>query len=315
MSRVHRKTVVCLLHIPKAAGSSVWHTLAALPENCQRQGIGVADTYYEARRILKSEDPLRVKREAVVQFNRIIDEYLKSDLDVLFLHHHTPGLPTIRRELDYDFICVVRKPQERLESAVRHWLGGIMDKQLVLDPVVDLTAAISGLVSRGGMFKWSVLVKSCVWRVVARRWIGMPFSFFGSFVSYGADSYMRESFGPRWRRRRNCGMPSNARMFCFNTDDLMDAGLFAEWFGGRYGFGQFNIRYFEGTATERGRYYVVQEQLMNGIPGFRSLFRWRIRVEGGAVSYLLSAYRPKSCDSSGACAEILNAERRHFEAR
>ena len=85
MSGSYRKKVVCLLHIPKTAGSSVWHTVVTLPYNGRRQEIGFADTYYEARRILNTEDPLRVKREAVIQFNRIMDEFSKSALNILFV--------------------------------------------------------------------------------------------------------------------------------------------------------------------------------------------------------------------------------------
>ena len=292
MSGPYRKTVVCLLHIPKTAGSSVWHTVVTLPYNGRRQEIGFADTYYEARRILNTEDPLRVKREAVVQFNRIMDEFSKSALNILFVHHHTPGLPAIRSEFDYDFICVVRNPKERLESALRHWLGGIMDKKLILDSVVDLTDAVGDLVRRGGIVKRSIFVRSCVRRVLTGAWIGMPFEFFGSFVSYGVDSYMNESFGPKWQNRTNCGMPRNARSFIFDTNDLHDCGIFVEWFADRYGVNRFSIPRFNGTVTERGRFYVAQQQLTTSMPGFRGLFKWKIRMERGAVKHLLGQYRP-----------------------
>lgn len=292
MSRSHRRKVVCFLHIPKAAGSSVWHTIVTLPDNGRRQEMGFVDTYHEARRILNTEDPLRVTREAVVQFNRIMDDFSKSALNILFLHHHTPGLPVIRSEFDYEFICVVRNPKERLESALRHWLGGIRDKELVLGSVADCTDVVGELVRKGSVAKMSIFVKACVRRVLTGAWMGMPFEFFGSFVSYGVDRYMHELFGPIWYNRNNCGMPRNARLFIFDTKDLQDCGIFAEWFADRYGVNRFSIARFNGTATERGRFYVAQQQLTTGMPGFRALFKWRIRTEASAVRHLLGLYRP-----------------------
>lgn len=288
-----RKRVVCFVHIPKSAGSSVWGTIANLPRLTNDTRIAVADAYADACHKLGNEDPRQTPRASAQALKDILQQFRASTHEVLFVHYHTPGLPAFDLDFEVDIVIVVREPAERWRSGLRHWLGGSTVSRSLVADYPDQTSAIDALAS-APMVVRLIPFGRYIASFILRTNPGLPFSFFTSIFAWSTDIYLRRSFGPAWDRLDNCGLPSNTRVLAFHTNDLAEGGAFVRYFSQEYGLPPFAIQNYEGTVTLRGRFLEIQEKLLQHIPGFALLLERRVRVEEIAVRRLLTIVTNRS---------------------
>lgn len=284
-----RKKVVCFVHIPKSAGSSVWHTLANLPKTQNMSDIGFADSYFEACRKIESEEPMLATREAIVEFRRILRDFSKTSLRLLFVHHHTPVLPSPDQQFEFDYIFIVRRPEDRLNSALRHWLGGSGEVKTFIASYPDITDRVIRLIDRGHLYKFMIACQYLFSRTGSVISTPFPFSFFDGALAQGVDRFIRMSFGSDAYRKPNFGLPPDVRIFAFNIDELAPDGPFLDFMKREYGFAPPKIDRFSGTVTQGGHYADVQERLKSEVPLFSKVFRLRAKREATAIRCLFKA--------------------------
>jgi hypothetical protein len=257
------KKLVCFLHVPKAAGSSVWATIADAATSDSRKPH-VVDSFYDATRILGERfDPKELDAAALPFFGEYISEFRKSPQEIMFLHHHSLGFPELPNDMNVDIIVIARDPVERLNSALRHWLGGA--KEGNYDNITWRFLPY-----------WTSMLPYKAWS---------PNEFFYDHLARGYDQFFDRCFGDNWYAKSNFGFEQNVNFFSFNAEIAINR--FVGFLKCRYGLKNAQLGDCVQTRTRGGLFYRCQCELHKDNE-FEEIFQASVELEKKALKHFTS---------------------------
>ncbi len=120
-----RRTIV-FIHIYKVGGSSFWHSLAKELSNSIETDYAISDSHEESKNLLKFAHE-GTDNQALLM---IKERFLKSNKKRHVFHHHK--ITGFIHEIipSAGFLVMLRKPEDRLRSAFRHFRQATINKTI-----------------------------------------------------------------------------------------------------------------------------------------------------------------------------------------